>query len=180
MKYLRILSIKLLKNIQREKYKLSKYIMKNLKIIVSVIIIILIGVFIWSKDINKNNPLEEISSIKGCYIAGNTKDIYTLNIESIDGENIAGTLSFKNFEKDSSKGSFKATYKDNILLGEYTFASEGTESIMQVIFKKSGDDFIRGYGEVNQNGDHFLDINNITYDNSPLSIFKKAICPNSQ
>ena len=48
---------------------------------------------------------------------------------------------------------------------------------MQVIFKKTGDDFIRGYGEVKNEGTRFVDTNNITYDSSsPLSVFKKTEC----
>lgn len=122
-------------------------------------------------------PKEEVASILGCYVARIGQDVYTMNIQSENGGNVSGTLDFDNFEKDSSSGVFTGTYKDGILLGDYAFQSEGMDSIMQVIFKKSGDDFVRGYGEVNQEGTSFVDPMQVEYDaSSPLSLFKKEPC----
>ena len=151
--------------------------MKILKIIVIIIIIGFISVFTfkWSQK-DTTPPSEQASSVKGCYVATIGKDIYTLKITSQQGEKFEGSLSFKNFQKDSSSGTYSGTYKDGILLGDYSFQSEGMNSVMQVIFKKSGEDFIRGYGTLNSEGTRFADLNNITYDSAPLSLFKKGEC----
>ncbi len=157
--------------------------MKNLKIILYFILIVIIGVVIFSV-LKKNDqkqvelpPKEEIVSILGCYVARIDQDVYTMNIQNENGETVSGTLDFDNFEKDSSSGVFTGTYKDGILLGDYSFRSEGMDSLMQVIFKKLGDDFVRGYGEVNQEGNSFLDPTQVEYDSSsPLSLFKKEPC----
>lgn len=108
------------------------------------------------------------NSIRGCYVATLGKDVYRLTVLSQQGDSFKGTLSFKNFEKDSSSGTFNGSYTDGILLGEYAFQSEGTYSVMQVVFKKSGDDFVRGYGETKEEGTRFVDTNAITYDSSPV------------
>ena len=102
-------------------------------------------------------------SIKGCYVARLEKDVYSLAILSQNGESFEGTLVFKNFEKDSSSGTYKGTYKNGILLGKYSFQEEGTNSVMEVIFKKQGSDFIRGYGPLNEAGDGFANLDDITY-----------------
>ena len=43
---------------------------------------------------------EEIAivNVTGCYIATIQKDVYTLNVQSQNGENFSGTLQFKNFQ----------------------------------------------------------------------------------
>ena len=144
--------------------------------------IIGVAIFAWSQnktEVVNTPPLssEQTSSIAGCYAAVTGKDIYTLRIESQEGENFSGTLAFKNFQKDSSSGTFVGTYRNGILLGDYAFRSEGMDSVMQVAFKRVGDNFIRGYGEVSMTGNRFADVNKLTYDaSSSLSVFKKTNC----
>lgn len=157
--------------------------MKNSTIVIIIVLILAaIGLFIFSRKnmlvIHTPPDTTQTENVGGCYAAGNGKDVYSLEITSLQGENVSGNLSFKNFEKDSSSGTFQGTYKNGILLADYTFASEGTTSVMQVIFKKVGDDFVRGYGDVDTaTGTQFTDLNNITYDSaSVLSLFKKGEC----
>ena len=161
--------------------------MKTPHIIVIIVVVLFLAVlaFAWSgkkgEVVNTLFVVEESRSVLGCYIAGTPKDVYTLHIQSQEGEYASGTLVFKNFEKDSSSGTFIGTYKSGILLGDYAFQSEGLDSVIQVIFKKSGENFVRGYGEVNAEGNRFIDLNNITYDSSSsLSVFKKMDCARKQ
>jgi len=120
---------------------------------------------------------EERLPITGCYFARISNDLYILNIESEEEGRVKGTLAFNNFEKDSSSGTFDGTYKDGILLGDYAFRSEGMDSVMEVIFKKSGEDFIRGVGPVDETGTKFANLDEITYNpGSPLFLFKKGVC----
>lgn len=155
--------------------------MKNSHIMIAVVGIILIGSFIFLGSRKNNSEVvytagetQETNPIIGCYVATLGKDVYTLSITSQDKEFAAGTLSFKNFEKDSSSGTLAATYKEGILLGDYTFDSEGSTSVMQVIFKKTTDGFVRGYGEVDSTGTSFADLGDITYDEK--AIFKTTPC----
>ncbi|MES2930731.1 MAG: META domain-containing protein [Patescibacteria group bacterium] len=143
------------------------------KIIIAVIIIIIIGAVIHykTKDVPSNEPIvTQEDSIQGCYVATLAKDVYTLNILSQEGQSFKGTLRFKNFEKDSSSGTYTGTYSNGILLGDYSFQSEGMDSVMQVIFKKTGEGFIRGYGDLDATGTRFTDINTVIYESN--AVFK--------
>jgi hypothetical protein len=145
---------------------------QNTKILVAVIALIIIGTIVYAK----RNPVSIPSQVSqtpsnpiiGCYIAHLSKDVYSLTIISQHGKNVTGTLDFKNFDKDSSSGTFAGTYKNGILLGEYSFSSEGMNSVTQVIFKKQGFDFVRGYGPLDANGTHFTDLSAITYNQSAV------------
>jgi len=160
--------------------------MKDSQAVIVIAIVIFLGIlaFVFFKkepvveDQNQNPPIVKVESIIGCYIAGTDKDLFTLNVETQMGENVGGKMSFKNFEKDSSSGTFTGTYKDGILLTNYSFRSEGMDSVMQVIFKKVGNDFVRGYGSADsQSGTQFTDLTKITYDTSSnLAVFKKGAC----
>lgn len=142
--------------------------MKNLKTLLAAVVVLIIAALLFP-----NKPQEVATvvpeSIVGCYAVNFAKDVYTLNIQSQEAEFIHGNLSFKNFEKDSSSGTFDGAYIDDILTGEYSFQSEGTDSVMRVSFKKVGQDFVRGI-EDEVTGTY-------TYtDPSPLHLFKKGEC----
>jgi hypothetical protein len=152
--------------------------MKNNKtsVAVGITALLVLGGILWAtKDDYKART--EGDSIVGCYVSRTGRDVYTLNIAEQKGEEVYGKLSFKNFEKDSSSGTFDGVYKDGVLLGEYAFQSEGTDSVMEVAFQRSGQDFVRGYGEVNSEGNKFIDPSALNYDaSSSLNVFKKEDC----
>jgi len=139
-----------------------------------VLIVAFVGVYLYY--VNMEKPKEELppvvtinnDSVVGCYVAKLAKDVYLLKIDSEVNGNVVGALAFNNFEKDSSSGTFNGTYKDGILLGNYSFSSEGMDSEMQVIFKKEEGAFVRGYGNTKIEGDKvtFENLADITYDSS--------------
>ena len=147
----------------------------NTKIILGLILLLLAGLAIsanmkskTSVVVDENLPItnNEVENVEGCYVATLAKDVYTLNVQDQSGNNVSGRLVFKNFEKDSSTGDFVGTYTpgDGILFGRYKFQSEGMTSDMEVIFKKQGNDFVRGYGDVDASGEKFVDITKVTDD----------------
>ncbi|MFA5652224.1 MAG: hypothetical protein WC933_02570 [Candidatus Paceibacterota bacterium] len=135
------------------------------KIIVMSLVLIIIGTFIYINKDNIVNKITTAENIKGCYVAHLANDVYSLKVSTQDGENVEGTLVIKNAEKDSSSGPIKGTYKNGILYADYTFLSEGTTSVGDVIFKKVGDGFLRGYGNT-EGGVRLIDIPNVIYDSS--------------
>ncbi len=151
------------------------------RILIVTLVLIGIATFVWSKqDKNIQNMREQKVSVEGCYVAHiEQKDVYTVHIVSQEGKAVSGNLSFKNYEKDSSSGTFVGTYENSILLADYTFNSEGMTSVMQVIFKKVDSGFVRGYGPVDTEGTRFSDLSAIIYDQtSPLALFTKEVCVN--
>jgi hypothetical protein len=81
-----------------------------------------------------------------------------------------GELNYDLAEKDSNKGMFVGKFENNILIADYTFQSEGTESKRQVAFQLKDGKFIEGYGDMNEDGTRFKDETKIKFDSKmPLS-----------
>ncbi len=132
-------------------------------------------------NINLDESTEVVSSsIKGCYVAHLSKDVYTLIIRSENGEAVSGVISYNNYQKDSSSGSIKGIFANDILLADYVFDSEGMKSNRQVIFKRVGDSFIQGFGNVKtvDGKEVFDNISNVTYD-SKSTFVKSEDCKES-
>lgn len=121
-------------------------------------------------DTLKNSVETSAASINGCYISILKNDTATLNINE-NGSTVSGELIYKRFEKDNNKGTFKGEIKDSLIIGDYTFQSEGKSSVRQVVFKVSGTNLIEGYGDINMNGDtaNFKNISRLNYqDDQPF------------
>lgn len=98
----------------------------------------------------------------GCYVFDDGKNNISLEITE-NSKEINGNLSYALSEKDKNTGHFTGEVKGGILIVNYTFQSEGTESIRQVAFKVNGDSLIEGYGALNSDGITFKDLKNINF-----------------
>lgn len=84
-----------------------------------------------------------------CYIGTSGKDSVFLSLKT-EGDKIAGTLSYKFFEKDSNHGSLEGTMQGDTLLANYHFNSEGVSSLREVAFLKKGSTLQEGYGDIEE------------------------------
>ena len=85
-------------------------------------------------------------------------------------DSVSGTLNFAFAEKDSNYGDIVGKVTNGILIADYAFQSEGTESVRQVAFKLKDDKAILGYGEMTPEGTHFKDVTKIKFDSGvPLT-----------
>ncbi|MDC8001448.1 hypothetical protein POV26_10380 [Aequorivita todarodis] len=82
-----------------------------------------------------------------CYRYVSKKDTVLLQMEKMNDE-VAGTLSYNYFEKDKSDGTFEGKMVGDTLFADYTFGSEGTLSVREVMFLKKGNKLVEGFGEV--------------------------------
>lgn len=105
----------------------------------------------------KANSLET-----GNYLFEDGKNIITFIIEE-NGNEIKGFLTYELAEKDKNSGKFSGKFKDGILIGKYTFKSEGKESTREVAFKVDRDKLIEGYGDLNEDGTTFKDVTNLNF-----------------
>ena len=98
-------------------------------------ILITIG-FIFSVLIPKIFPND--ANLATCYhgTVGNSSSL--LQISEQTASSVKGSLLFQNYEKDSSYGDFVGKYEDNKLTTSFTYQSEGTESVREIIFTKNG------------------------------------------
>lgn len=90
---------------------------------------------------------EKKSSSTNCYIHTTKNDTVSLKVIR-DGETVTGTLIYNFWERDKNTGTIKGKMKDNVLIADYTFMSEGMESVRQVAFKLEGKNFTEGYGDI--------------------------------
>ena len=99
-----------------------------------------------------------------CYWKILNRDTFAIRLDQ-SGNSVTGKLSFDNFEKDASSGIVRGKVEGNIIKLWYNFASEGMNSVMEVYFKKEGDQLLRGIGPVDVKGDssYFTDPAAIEY-----------------
>ncbi len=128
-----------------------------------------------SDQSTRTSGTRPIQGIEGCYVKVLKRDTFVLRITNSQGE-LIGKLAFNNFQKDKSTGSVRGKLEGNIIKLWYDFQSEGMHSVMQVFFKKEGDELIRGFGPVEVRGDssYFKDPVHIQYD--PEQTFKRSDC----
>ncbi|MBW8242376.1 hypothetical protein K1F50_06150 [Muricauda oceani] len=105
----------------------------------------------------------------GCYSYNDNGNKVVLEITQIN-DSIVGTLNYAFKEKDANTGYFSGVLKDSVLIGDYTFMSEGTESSREVAFLVKENQLIEGFGELDEKGTGFKDKKNISFTSSmPLS-----------
>ncbi len=120
------------------------------------------------KTENSNSDLQEAAKDTtttldlGCYVFNDGKNTVSIEITE-NGKEIKGNLTYALAEKDENSGNFTGELREGILIANYTFQSEGKETIRQVAFKVDGDKLIEGYGELNNEGTAFKDLKNINF-----------------
>jgi hypothetical protein len=100
-----------------------------------------------------------------CYSTINSKDTVRLKVEVFE-KAVTGNILYKLYEKDSNSGNFEGQLKGDTLLADYTFMSEGKQSVRQVIYLLQDSIAIEGYGDMkDKNGKMiFINTNAVSFD----------------
>ncbi len=103
------------------------------------------------EKIESNNTATTINQtdFSGMYNYEQNGSTVTLQL-TVNGNKASGNLLYTLKEKDRNSGTFVGEIKDEILLADYTFSSEGILSVRQVSFKLTNASAIEGYGEVEE------------------------------
>lgn len=88
---------------------------------------------------------KEAAPAEACY-AKMEKDTIQLRI-AMNDSSVTGSLIYKIYEKDSNKGRIEGTMHGDTLIANYTFQSEGTESVRKVAFLIKDGSATEGFGE---------------------------------
>ncbi|MBU2903614.1 hypothetical protein KO529_02350 [Arenibacter algicola] len=127
-----------------------------------------------TEETMKEAPMEPEMAItstlqKGCYMYHENGSM--VNLEITNSENpVEANLTYAYAEKDKNTGTFQGEFNDGKLVGSYTFQSEGIESTRQVAFMLEDNQFVEGYGELNEDGTMFKDVNSVNYSSTmPLT-----------
>jgi hypothetical protein len=115
-------------------------------------------------------------NINGCYEMTIKRDTAKLNL-TVKDTTVTGTLAYKWFEKDNNTGTIKGVLRNNIIVADYTFHSEGTTSVREVIFKIQNGTILQASGDITQQDNKiiFTDKNNLQYNE--IYPFIKVRCP---
>ncbi len=105
-----------------------------------------------------------------CYAYEGNGDRVLLEITEINNS-VLGHLSYNLAEKDANSGTFAGMLQDSILIGKYTFMSEGTDgNTREVAFLWKNGQLFEGFGELDAMGTSFKDRNTLKFtSNMPLS-----------
>lgn len=105
----------------------------------------------------------------GCYTYDDNGNHIVLEITEMNGT-VLGNLDYALKEKDANQGTFSGVLKDSVLIGSYTFMSEGTESTREVAFLVKEGRLIEGFGALDETGTAFQDPTSLSFSSSmPLS-----------
>ena len=118
----------------------------------------------------------EIPAIEECYKGILKEDTIVMTLVLKDRQVIDGQLNYHFFEKDKSEGTLKGQIKGDTHHANYTFMSEGKESVREVAFLKEGDAYIEGYGELKESGRKMIFKNPGQLKFDSKTILSKAEC----
>ena len=72
--------------------------------------------------------------LTGCYEMTLKRDSAFLDLQVKDTV-VTGTLQFQFFEKDNNTGTLQGVLRNDMIIADYTFRSEGVTSVREVVFK---------------------------------------------
>lgn len=129
-----------------------------------------------SPDSIATKPAEAITDISGCYMQVLKRDSFAASLQQ-QGNLVTGRMTFNNYEKDASSGTVSGKIEADILKLNYTFMSEGMNSVMEVYFRYKDGMLYRGTGDMGNKGDtaYFTNPARVTYEDEGL---KKTDCSN--
>ncbi len=84
-----------------------------------------------------------------CYALLTARDTVRLSLTRL-GTDVSGTLQYRLAEKDQNTGTLRGTMRGDTLIADYTFQSEGQESVREVAFLAKDGGFVEGYGDVEE------------------------------
>jgi len=94
-------------------------------------------------------PEVSVSS-KDCYLYVKAKDTVKLTLISANGGNVSGDLVYNLYEKDKNSGTVSGMFKGDTLYADYSFQSEGMNSVRETVFIKKGNTLVEGFGEITE------------------------------
>ena len=108
-----------------------------------------------------------------CYAFHEGGSSIELQLE-VTGDAVSGNLLYSLAEKDKNTGTIKGTVKGNTVDAYYTFSSEGTTSVREVIFQWVDNSLIEGIGEhIERNDTSFYENKKkVTFTDSKVALKK--------
>jgi hypothetical protein len=129
-----------------------------------------------STEHTATEPTIAVQEINACYTSSNKKDSILLQL-NILGTRVKGEMSYHIFEKDRNQGTLRGKMMGDTIIADYSFLSEGKQSIRQVAFLRKGNALSEGYGEMINNNNIMTFSNTAALDFSKGAQLQKTNCP---
>lgn len=121
------------------------------------------------------DPAPKPSPQTECYMHVSGRDSFFVELNRV-GDELNGFLEFRNYQKDKSRGTVRGRVDGDVYKLIYDFFSEGTQSIMEVYFKKENDILLRGVGDMSMRRDTLFFNNPSSIDYDVKQAFAKSEC----
>lgn len=126
-------------------------------------------------DTTQETVATDAGETPGCYSSVMGQDTMLLQLKTT-GPEVTGNLTYNFYEKDDNQGTIRGEMRGDTLLADYTFQSEGTESVRQVAFLKKGDGFVEGYGDAEEMAGKMVFKNTAALNFDSAAAFAKVPC----
>ena len=101
-----------------------------------------------TKQATVAQPVDSASAVgPQCYAFTTAQDTVRLTLQTTRPA-VTGELTYQYFEKDRNRGTIRGTLHGDTLRADYTFQSEGRESVREVAFLRRGAGWVEGYGDM--------------------------------
>jgi hypothetical protein len=117
----------------------------------------------------------KINETAACYSYSKNNDSVILHI-SIKDNLVSGDLLYNYFQKDKNIGKVNGEMKGDTLYAEYTFQSEGVNSVREIAFLKKGNEWIEGYGDLEEQSGEMVFKNKTTLNFKNNITLKQTKC----
>ena len=100
-----------------------------------------------------------------CFAYTQNNDTVSLSLHLNDSL-VTGKLIYRLYQKDMNAGTLKGLLRGDTLLADYSFLSEGTRSVRQVIFLRKGNILLEGTGSMRETSGRliFTDIKAVAFN----------------
>lgn len=129
-----------------------------------------------AQEIDTPETVAEKPAVEECYKGILKEDTIAMTLIVKDREITDGQLSYHFVEKDKNDGTLKGQIKGDTIFADYTFMSEGKQSIREVAFLKQGNAYIEGYGEVKEVNGKMIFVNPRQLKFDSKTILSKTEC----
>jgi len=87
--------------------------------------------------------------LAGCYQMILKRDTATLQL-AVKDTTVTGDLRYDWYERDGNTGTLNGVLRNDRIYADYTFQSEGTTSVREVIFKIENGTLLQGFGNLKE------------------------------
>jgi hypothetical protein len=107
----------------------------------------------------------KIVRLDGCYEMIFRQDTAHLEL-SLQDTTVTGRLVYNWLQKDDNTGTIKGVLRNNVIMVDYYFESEGVMSVRELVLRVKDDELVQGFGDLEESQGKiiFTDHENLQYD----------------